>query len=37
MLEAVIIILLILAAITAGAQPIGDGVPLLRQVSEAAR
>jgi hypothetical protein len=37
MLEAVIIVLLILAAITAGAQPTGDGVSLLRQVSEAAR
>lgn len=37
MLEAVIIVLLILAAITASAQPTGDGVPLLRQVSEAAR
>jgi hypothetical protein len=36
-LEAVIIVLLILAAVTAGAQPTGDGVSLLRQVSEAAR
>src|SRR5271154_1164748 len=37
MLEAVIFLLLILAAITASAQPVGDGVPLLRQVAEAAR
>lgn len=32
-----VIVLLILAAIAAGAQPTGDGVPLLRQFSEAAR
>jgi hypothetical protein len=32
-----VIVLLILTAIAASAQPTGDGVPLLRQVSEAAR
>jgi hypothetical protein len=37
MLEAVIIVLLILAAVAASAQPTGDGVPLLRQVAETAR
>ncbi|HEY1760071.1 MAG TPA: hypothetical protein VGG72_32160 [Bryobacteraceae bacterium] len=36
-LEAVLVILFILASITAVPQPVGDGVKLLRQVSEAAR